>query len=451
MEDIKALFNEWQALQPLRVEDQKRLNDKFMLEFNYNSNHIEGNTLTYGQTMLLLIQGKVDGNAPMRDFEEMKAHHAALEFVKQTVKEDERPLTEAFIRQVHQIMLKENYTVYENRGGKQIQYTIHAGEYKTRPNSVKTATGEIFEYASPEETPILMEELVSWYNVAKEENKLSPIQLAALFHYRYIRIHPFEDGNGRIARLMVNYILSLFGYPMIVVHTEDKNNYLGALEKCDNVVGKRPSDGAHAKLEQITPLVDYLEKCLERALLISIKAAKGENIEGEDDLQKKLAILARNAQAKRGNVKRIDREHLLDIYDNFITPFCVKVKKSLSLFGQFYGDNRVDFYKHEAIVDRYYKEFRLGFENLSINDIKGRKYLIKLELESPSVLIPTNSKETVDIRIIFDDERYELKILGKDIAFKYGVLPTDAQQQDWIKNISEYLYANIERKVSEEK
>lgn len=443
--EIKALFNEWQALQPLNAENKKRLDTKFMLEFNYNSNHIEGNTLTYGQTISLLLHGTVDGSAPMRDCEEMKAHQVALEMVKVEASEQERPLTEMFIRQVHKIMLRTDY-IPEGKN-----YTVHAGIYKTRPNSVKTVTGEIFEYASPEETSALMTDLVEWYKQAEGDASLTPLEIAAIFHYRYIRIHPFEDGNGRIARLMVNFILAKHGYPMIVVQESDRNGYLSALRQCDANTGLVPAVGAHATLEEITPLVDYLEKCLERALLISIKAAKGENVEEDDDIQKKLAILARNAQSKRGNVKRIDREHLLDIYDNFITPFCVKVKKSLSLFGQFYGDNRVDFYKHEAIVDRYYKEFRLGFENMSINDIKGRKYLIKLELESPSVLIPTNSKETVDIRIIFDDERYELKILGKDIAFKYGVLPTDAQQQDWIKNISEYLYANIERKVSEEK
>lgn len=448
--DIKALFNEWQALQPLSIENQKRLNDKFMLEFNYNSNHIEGNTLTYGQTMSLLFQGRVEGNVPMRDCEEMKAHHAALEFVKQAAKENDRPLTEEYIRQVHQIMLKEDYTVYENRGGKQIQYTIHAGIYKTRPNSVKTLTGEIFEYASPEETPILMNELVNWYNSAKEEQNLSPILLAALFHYRYIRIHPFEDGNGRIARLMVNYILSLFGYPMIVVHTEDKNNYLGALEKCDNVVGKSPSDGAHATLEQISPLVDYLEKCLERALLISIKAAKGENIEEDDDTQKKVAILARNAQAKRGNIKRVDRKLILGIYDNFIIPFCAKVKESLSMFSQFYGDNKVDFYKYEEQIKRYYKEYRHSFENNNISEIKDKKYLIKIEIESPSALIPADSKEIVDIWIKFDDEKYELQMFDKDIAFKYGVLPTDTEQKRWIKDITEYIYSSIERKVTEE-
>ena len=63
-----------------------------------------------------------------------------------------------------------------------------------------TRYGDRFEYASPEETPGLMSDLVDWYNAAEQKGKLSPVELAALFHYRYIRIHPFEDGNGRIAR-----------------------------------------------------------------------------------------------------------------------------------------------------------------------------------------------------------------------------------------------------------
>ncbi len=127
--------------------------------------------------------------------------------IKQEADTDET-LTETFIRQVHQVMLREDYKVYRKLpGGKTTSYTVHAGRYKTRPNSVITPTGERFEYASPEETPALMSDLVQWYNNAVAEGELTPIQLAALFHYRYIRIHPFEDGNGRIARLMVNFIL----------------------------------------------------------------------------------------------------------------------------------------------------------------------------------------------------------------------------------------------------
>lgn len=449
--NIQSLFSEWQALQPMSAENQRRLNDKFMLEFNYNSNHIEGNTLTYGQTMLLLIQGKVDGAAPMRDYEEMKAHHAALEFVKQTAKEKERPLTEAFIRQVHQIMLKEDYTVYETRGGKQIQYTIHAGIYKTRPNSVKTQTGEIFEYASPEETPILMADLVAWYNLERDKNKLSPIQLAALFHYRYIRIHPFEDGNGRIARLMVNYILSLFGYPMIVVHTEDKNNYLGALEKCDNVVGKIPSNGAHATLEQISPLVEYLEKCLERALVISIKAAKGENIEEEDDLQKKLAILARNAQEKRGNIKRKSNQYVQEVFSCFLFPFQEKLRERIGMFSQFYSKIEVSIltiYQTGAttlLSPQYLEKNQDRLYNISSN------MLIQIMLRNPTVLLPVGSFEGVHFYIQCNEEGYETTLYGEKVSFRYGVLPTESQQKGWIKRISEDVYKSIERKVADAK
>mgnify|MGYP003176624474 CR=1 FL=1 len=78
MNRVNELYSEWQALQPLKPEDKNRLDRKFMLEFNYNSNHIEGNTLTYGQTEILLLFGKVVDEANMKDLEEMKAHNVCL-------------------------------------------------------------------------------------------------------------------------------------------------------------------------------------------------------------------------------------------------------------------------------------------------------------------------------------------------------------------------------------
>ena len=102
-----------------------------------------------------------------------------------------------------------------------------------------------------------MGDLVDWYNAAEKEGKLSPVELAALFHYRYIRIHPFEDGNGRIARLMVNYILTRHDYPMIVVRSRRKSEYLEALHQTDLEVGPVPSDGAHAGIKEIRPFLKY--------------------------------------------------------------------------------------------------------------------------------------------------------------------------------------------------
>lgn len=444
--NIETLYQEWQALQPLSPENQRRLDTKFMLEFNYNSTHMEGNTLTYGQTVSLFLHGTADGSAPMRDYEEMTAHQAALEMVKIEAATPERPLTEAFIRQLHQIMLRKDYVPV----GK--NFTVHAGIYKTRPNSVKTPTGEFFEYGSPEETPALMTDLVEWYNNAEKEAKLSPLEMAALFHYRYIRIHPFEDGNGRIARLLVNYILAKHGYPMIVVHESDRNGYLGVLGQCDANIGLVPSVGAHAELEQITPLVDYLEKCLERALRISIKAAMGENIEEDDDLQKKLAILAHNAQAKNGNVKRIDRRYLLDIFDNFITPFNETIRESLFLFNQFYSDAKVEYsYCADIQTTQLYKVYRLSIERDSVSEQKDKIYVIRISLESPSILIPAESKDNISIYVKYDDEKYGIRLFEETEAFRYGVLPTDSQQKEWIKKITEYLYSSIEKKVNSQK
>ena len=245
-------------MQPLSEKDRDRLSRRFTVDFNYNSNHIEGNTLTYGQTEILLLFGKVIGEANVKDVQEMTASNVGLRMMTEEAAVKEMPLTQNFIRMLHKTLLREDYTVYRDLpGGMQTSYTVHAGTYKTRPNSVITRYGDRFEYASPEETPALMSDLVDWYNAAEKEGRLSPVELAALFHYRYIRIHPFEDGNGRIARLMMNFILYRHNYPMIVVRSRKKNEYLEALHQTDIEVGPVPGDGAHAQLKDIRPFMKY--------------------------------------------------------------------------------------------------------------------------------------------------------------------------------------------------
>lgn len=258
---FKKAIKAWQGIQPVSDRDRERLSRRFTIDYNYNSNHIEGNTLTYGQTEILLLFGKIVGEATVRDVQEMTASNVSLKMMSEEAKLPDMPLTQNFIRTLHKTLLREDYTVYRNLpGGMQTSYTIHAGQYKTRPNSVITRYGDRFEYASPEETPALMTDLINWYNSEEELGRLSPVELAALFHYRYIRIHPFEDGNGRIARLMVNYILSRHGYPMIVVRSRLKQAYMEALHQADLNVGLVPSQGAHAALEDIEPFVQYFHK-----------------------------------------------------------------------------------------------------------------------------------------------------------------------------------------------
>ncbi len=274
-------MNEWNALQPLSDRDREMLSRRFTIDFNYNSNHIEGNTLTYGQTEILLMFGKIVGEADVRDVHEMTASNVGLKMMKEEALLKETPLTQQFIRTLHKTLLREDYTVYRTLpGGVQTSYVIHAGQYKTRPNSVITRYGDQFEYATPEETPALMSDLVDWYNDAERSGKFTPIELAAIFHYRYIRIHPFEDGNGRIARLMVNYILTRHDYPMIVVRSRKKKEYLEALHRTDLTVGAAPSLGAHASKRDIQQFLTYFTNLFidEVSYDIQFLTERGDNV-----------------------------------------------------------------------------------------------------------------------------------------------------------------------------
>jgi Fic family protein len=319
MNNIERLYKEWLSLQPMNPDLKRQIDQQFMIDFNYNSNHLEGNTLTYGQTKLLLLFGDTIGNASMQDYEEMKAHNVGLELMKITASDKERQLSDNFIRELNKTILVRDFWKTSRDGDS--RYQIKVGAYKTRPNSVITPTGEVFNYASPEETPSLMSDLVRWHNAEEQKGFLSPFELATLFHYRYIRIHPFEDGNGRIARLLMNYILLRHNYPMIVVRTDDRNNYLKALHQCDLLTGKNPSDGAFATYEQAKPLIDYIADILEKKLTGLLQLIKGEVkelIEAKDDVSahidsQKSAIADWFYKGNRVIIKNINQHRILEL------------------------------------------------------------------------------------------------------------------------------------------
>lgn len=455
--NIEKLYTEWQSLQPLKPDDLARLNQKFMLEFNYNSNHIEGNTLTYGQTELLLIFGKVVDEANMKDLEEMKAHNVGLKMMRTEAEEKEHPLTETFIRQLHQTLLREDYTVYRKLpDGQTTSYVIHAGQYKTRPNSVITVTGERFEYASPEETPALMSDLVNWYNAAETEGKLTPIELAAMFHYRYIRIHPFEDGNGRIARLLVNYILARHNYPMIVIRSKDKDSYLTALNRCDIAVGPVPSAGAHAELSQIQPFTEYMGFALERALATCIKAAKGESIEEEDDFEKQLAILKRTAKKEVDEKEKLDTpQNKVDVFNLFHRSFAEKLLETLKPATEFFNTFTVHYFmtkNRDAITSKSFfslsEKKELSLESLSDKDmdILVHAQSIMFHISFQGVKAEFNMKDlSIHLKpsVLFDFSHYTFN--GK--TYKYGIFPSSEEIKTLIDSIKKDVLQRIQNAI----
>lgn len=456
MSKIEQLYAEWQSLQPLKDEYQQRLNRKFMLEFNYNSNHLEGNTLTYGQTELLLLFGKVTEAANMKDLEDMKASNVGLNMMKEQAL-SEYPLTETFIRQLHKTLLREDYTVYRQLpGGQQTSYVVHAGVYKTRPNSVSTITGELFEYASPEETPALMTDLISWYHEAEESGQYSLAELCALFHYRYIRIHPFEDGNGRIARLMMNFILLRHNYPMIVVKSADKENYLRALSQCDGFTGTAPSAGAHAEINDIQPFVAYIGNCLERALNTCIKAAKGLSIEEDDDFAKALKILERQKRqdvaAEQSKIK-FSLDEVWNVLEFVFFPIANEFNKIIDQTANVFRFCQTQSFCQISKTKDWIGGLGLGkvcrdTTNSQIIDFvrSAKSMWYYCELMNPRHPRAVNFEIKKQFYITFFDDHYFVDgILNKD--FPYGKYPSEAEKQEIISQFKEYILKELQDKL----
>jgi Fic family protein len=448
MEKIDTFYKEWTELQPLSLENQKRLDQKFMLEFNYNSNHIEGNTLTYGQTKLLLMFGETTGDAKLRDYEEMKAHNVGLELVQREAKDKERPLTENFIRELNRTILVEDFYKMSKDGGR---YLVKVGQYKTRPNSVITATGEMFDYASPEETPALMTDLVKWYNEEEIKGELCPIQLATLFHYRYIRIHPFEDGNGRIARLLVNYILMRHSYPMVIVQSKDKENYLNVLHKCDIEVGLNPSDGANAQLEQVEPFLEYMEGIAKHALEMSIKAAKGESIEEEDDFAKRIALLEKEAKSKKEQIKFSETE-VWNVLENFYFPVEKRItealKPSVSFFSYSTHSNRIS-KSGEKSGSLHLNFIYRDTTNPQIRDFvsNAKAFFFEYEMKYPKQEYKMGELDIeIEFYIVFEDKYYTVSCLDNK-RFNYGSFPSEEEIDKIVSKYKTEVLEEIEKAI----
>ncbi len=458
MNTLEQLSKQWFALQPLTTENQERLNRKFNLEFNYNSNHLEGNTLTYGQTALLLFFDETTGDAKFRDYEEMKAHNVALKLIQQVSKEKERPLSETFIRDINQIILVEPFfTTGKTPSGKPTRIEIKIGTYKTRPNHVETATGEIFHYATPEETPAMMNDLIKWYNEEEEKANLHPIELAALFHYRYIRIHPFEDGNGRIARLLVNYILLRHNYPMIIIKSdkEEKDKYLHTLRRCDIAVGLTPSDGATAQLAQIQIFADYMKEQLSWSLQIGIRAAKGENIDEPDDWQKKLHLLKKElGEQPDDTIKLVHNKDTVDlVIENSILPLLEAWKEQLKNFEVLFLDKIVRLTLHRAGIETKSSDSH-SIESV-INTLKKgisndvflwEKINISVNMQGLRNFNNNTSISGGEIIIDFFQNAYEIKFTGgeKPINKLYHQNLSESEIKTIISTLGNFLFNNIE-------
>jgi Fic family protein len=400
LNQVLLLKNELDAFRPLGREQEAIIMQKFRLDWNYHSNHLEGNSLTYGETKALILFGLTAQGKPLKDHFEITGHDEAVKWIEDIVKQ-EYPLTESFIRELHTLLLQKSYEVDAiTPDGKPTKRRIEIGQYKSAPNHVLTKTGEIFRFATPEETPAKMHDLMEWFREKQANSDTEPVLLAAEFHYRFIRIHPFDDGNGRTARLLMNFILMQYGYPPVIIKTEDKQNYFNVLRLAD--------------AGNIEPFVNYIAENLSRSLEIMIKGAKGESIEEPDDLDKEIALLEQKLKGVGNRVEVVKgKEIVLNIYKNTFVRLLEKFIFQAEKFNKFYlkrTNLSLDLGKWQE-TEQIDMDYLFTVFLLHSKDSNHNQEGVKFKFESINQLNLTDVTFHTGIIIEFENAHYYIKTI----------------------------------------
>jgi Fic family protein len=237
---IESKLKTLNKLRPLPPSAVKKLREQFRIEMTYNSNGIEGNSLTLKETFLVINEGITIKGKPLKDHLEAKNHYEALEYLSDLIEKDKKQtISEQLIRGLHQLIIqgvdKEWAGKYRNSG-----VIIGGAEHKP-PEAI--------------DVPYEMKKLIKWWR--QNQKKLHPIELAVIIHHKLTYIHPFFDGNGRTARLMMNLILMRTGYPLVIVLKNDRKKYYRVLAEADK--------------NNLIPFIRFIAQTVERSLDIYLK------------------------------------------------------------------------------------------------------------------------------------------------------------------------------------
>lgn len=260
IDDKLALLN---SFRPLPVSAVKKLKEQFQIEMTYNSNAIEGNSLTLKETYLVINEGLTIKGKPLKDHLEAKNHQEALEYLYDLVEKDKKnTFSENLIRSLNQI----------------VQQNIDkewAGRYR---NSEVIIGGADHKPPEALEIPKLMRNIIKW--VADNRKKMHSVELASIVHHKLVFVHPFFDGNGRTSRLVMNILLMQAGFPLVIVLKNDRKKYYQTLSLADK--------------GDYVPFVNFIARAVERTLDIYLKILRPSK-KGKEKFVS-LADLAKNSR-----------------------------------------------------------------------------------------------------------------------------------------------------------
>jgi Fic family protein len=241
---IAAKKAELDRLRPQAPHGLENLNQSYDIELTYTSNAIEGNTLTAAETRMVIEHGVTIGGKPLKDHLEAVDHFEALRYVRDLARRAV-PLREVDIRNLHRLVMQRSDP-------------DAAGRYANQRRFVETDSGR-HHFPSPAEVPALMGDFAQWLGGAA-----ATPETAFTAQRRLVEIHPFNDGNGRTARLLMNLVLLRGGYPPVAVRPQDRPAYVGALQ--DSQAGRGSGKFDHLLYERLDATLGESLSALQEAL-----------------------------------------------------------------------------------------------------------------------------------------------------------------------------------------
>lgn len=220
---VNELKNQLDQFQSLPAAAMKNLRDVYGVEWTYNSNAIEGNTLSLIETKVVMEDGLTIGGKRLQEHFAVINHAEAISFIEDQVNQTEL-LDERTLKMIHHLILK---NIDDENAGRYRSINVRISGSQHEPPHFLQVMND-------------MQELFAWYD--QEKNRLHPVELAALFHFKFVYIHPFEDGNGHTARLLMNLILMDHGFPPAIIKAENNQRlrYYETLEMASSGKNSQP-------------------------------------------------------------------------------------------------------------------------------------------------------------------------------------------------------------------
>jgi Fic family protein len=401
---IDTIKTQIAAIGTLTNDQIKKINYKFRLEWNYNSNSMEGNTLTIEETRSVMIGNLTVNDKPLKDVLEMQGHDKVISEILRIGKGELR-LSEARICEIHKAIMFEDDELKKNKIGK----------WKQEANMIFNHKGEKYDFVSPEEVPEKMHDLLNRTNAAidaikgNKKNAPHPIDVALQFHLEYLDIHPFYDGNGRTARILTNLILISLGYNPFWINEKDRKIYYNFISDIQGYGGSKEK------------FYEYTTGLIARSEQLVLDAIQGKDISEEDDLHKEISMWKKQL-IKKDEVFPQSNYAVAQIYQRTLKTLFTSFLSKMESFDELFTRKQIT----NHINSKHLKSEQLEHFDELFDDIINRSRLSKEELNELE-LEPIEGIHTIELKVYYS-------------GFKNDGLNTFSTYSDLYVGFNEYSY-----------